>query len=78
MWDYQSGIYNGTPLTRRQADALEVLMRRRGSWVASERLMGAVFGHLERSPVALRVLIHSLRKKGVPIESRWGYGYRVP
>lgn len=80
----QRSLYiDGLPvtLTRKEFDVLETLLRADGESLTTERLLAAAWDEpFERTHGAVRVVIHSLRKKVSPtitITHIAGRGYRV-
>jgi DNA-binding response OmpR family regulator len=72
------------PLTAREAQILEVLMRRQGSWVSQRRILDLVWGpDQDVAKNVLEVHISALRRKvdrpfgKSLLHSRRGLGYRV-
>lgn len=68
-------------LTPKEFDVLETLMRASGSFLSTERLLAAAWDEpFERTLGAVRIVIHSLRRKigsEMPIAHSAGRGYRI-
>ncbi|OQW38074.1 MAG: hypothetical protein A4E20_04690 [Nitrospira sp. SG-bin2] len=66
-------------LTKTQAKLYGALLRRKS--MTTEQLMAVIYPdsdeRSERSTKNVNVQLHFMRKKGIPIESVWGEGYRL-
>ena len=48
-----------------------------GVWHTRKELVRAVHGHDGGNEISIKIILHRLRKRGLPIEGKQGKGYRL-
>lgn len=64
-------------LTPKEQDLVQALIAGGGRYVSGQRIRTAVYGQQYRSDHIIKVMVYKIRRKGVEIETRPQFGYRL-